>query len=287
VTSCLYDITAERYHADDLSEQPSLSASIAHLLCSASPAHARAAHPRLNPEHRREEKERYDIGTAAHAILLEGEAAVEVVVASDWRTRDAREQRDAARAAERIPLLASVFDEVQAMVAAVREQLAEHHAEPPLFTDGQAEQTLVWEEPGGVMCRARLDWLRHDRTAVDDLKTTSRSANPEAYSRALFSVGGDVQAAFYVRAVQELTGETPEFRWVVVETQPPFALSVVAPGPDVLSIGASKVRYAIETWRRCLASDSWPGYPSEICWATLPPYEEARWLEKELREMAA
>jgi len=172
------------------------------------------------------------------------------------------------------------------MVAAVGEQLATHAADPPLFKDGKPERTLVWEEPGGVVCRSRLDWLRDDHTAIDDLKTTSRSANPEAYSRNLFGFGRDVQAAFYIRGVQELTGETPEFRWAVVETSPPYALSVVAPGPDILAIGRKKVEYAIDLWRRCLSTDRWPGYPIDVCYAELPPYEEARWLEKEVREAA-
>jgi hypothetical protein len=283
----IHTLHADAYHADAVAEQPSLSASIAHRICSQSPAHARAAHPRLNPSLIREESDRFDLGNVAHAILLEGQAAVEVIDAPDWRTKDARERRDAARAVGKVPLLAHVLVEVDAMVAAVAEQLANHAAQPPLFTDGKAEQTLIWEEPGGVVCRARLDWLRDDRATIDDLKTTSRSASPEAYSRNLFGVGGDVQAAFYARGVQELTGETPEFRWATVETSAPYALAVIAPGPDVLALGHSKVEHAIRVWRECLATDIWPGYPQQICWANAPDYEVARWLDRVALEEAA
>jgi hypothetical protein len=275
-------LPADEYHADPC-EQPSLSASIAHVICSQSPAHARAAHPKLNPDRVREESERFDVGNAAHTILLEGVDRLAVIDFPDWRTTAAKEARDQARADGRIPLLAKVLVEVDAMVGAVLEQLDAHSATPALFKAGTPEQTLVWEEPGGVICRARLDWLRDDRKTVDDLKTTSRSASPEAYSRALFGVGGDVQAAFYIRGVQELTGETPEFRWCIVETSPPYALSVVAPDPAVLTIGRKKVEFAIELWRRCLATNVWPAYSNEVAYAELPPWEEARWLEKELR----
>jgi hypothetical protein len=274
----------DAYHADPC-ERPSLSASIAHLLCSRSPAHARAAHPRLNPDLRRVEKEHFDVGTAAHALLLEGRDAVVVVDAPNWRTKAAQDERDAARAAGQVPLLVHVLADLEAMVAAAHEQLAAHRARPPLFSDGKPEQTLVWEEDG-VLCRARLDWLRDDFTAVDDLKTTSRSASPELYSRALFGVGGDVQAAFYARGVERLTGIVPEFRWVVVETAPPYALSVIAPAPDLLTIGRDKVEYAIDAWRRCLERDEWPAYSRLVCYAELPAYEEARWLEKDLQEAA-
>lgn len=278
------DLTSDQYHADQVDERPSLSASIAHLLCSQTPAHARAAHPKLNPDARRREEKHLDIGTVVHALLLEGnDAGLELVDAENWRTKAAQEQRDAARAAGRVPLLVNQVEDVYAITAAAREQIAAHKADPPLLTDGLAEQTLVWEEPGGVLCRSRLDWLRDDRAAIDDLKTTSRSASPAAYSKALFGVGGDVQAAFYLRGVQAVFGADAEFRWMIVETTPPYALSVVAPGPDVLTIGRKKVDFAIAQWRECLERDEWPGYPSRVCFAELPPWEEARWLERELQ----
>lgn len=276
------------YHADELglpNDHVTLSASIAFKLCAQSPAHARAAHPKLNPAFERREEQKFDPGNAAHALFLEGRDAVQVVDANDWRTKSAKEELDEARAAGKLPLLAAQWDEVQAMCAAVREQLAVHHADPRLFEDGAPEQTLVWEEDG-VVCRARLDWLRDDHRTVDDLKTTSRSANPDAYSRALYGVGGDVQAAFYVRGVKALTGTEPAFRWAVVETTPPYALSVVAPSPGMLEIGNAKVEYALALWARCLESGEWPGYPVDVCYAELPPYEEARWLAKEEREAA-
>jgi hypothetical protein len=274
------DIHADAYHADPC-ETPSLSASIAHILCTASPAHARAAHPKLNPDLQREHKDAFDLGNVVHELVLDQDTTLKVLDYPDWRTKAAQEDRDECRENGWIPLLSKDYERVEQMFDAVRRQLADLNVVPSLFTDGQPERTLMWEEPGGVMCRARLDWLRDDLAAVDDLKTTSRSANPEAYSRALFGVGGDVQAAFYIRGVQELTGETPEFRWVVVETSAPFALSVVAPAPDVLELGHRKVGHAIRLWRDCLASGMWPGYPDRVCWANAPDYEVARWMDRE------
>jgi hypothetical protein len=182
-------------------------------------------------------------------------------------------------------MLVAQWDECRAMCDALRAQLAAHDADPPLFTDGAAEQTLVWDEDG-VVCRARPDWVRTDCRALDDLKTTSKSADPERYARALFSVGGDVQAAFYMRGVHKLTGKIPDFRWVTVETAAPYALSVIAPAPDVLELGHRKVEHAIAVWRQCLTSGEWPGYPTRICYANLPPWEEAKWLEREALEAA-
>lgn len=281
----IFGLSAAHYHSDPC-EIPSLSRSIAHILCTQTPLHAWYAHPKLNPDFTREEAAKFDVGTAAHALLFHGEPGVEVCDFPDWRTNAAKEQRDAARAAGRLPMLPDQWAETQAMVAAAREQFAALDIDPLPFTNGKPEQTIVWEEDGGVVCRARLDWLRDDYTVIDDLKTSSRSANPDVWTRSIFSTGYDVQVAAYTRAVERTTGVTPEFRFVVVETSPPYALSVIALGPAALTIAEKKWRYAVEMWRRCLERDEWPGYPQQIAYAELPAWEEAAWLERELREVA-
>lgn len=279
MTAETLNLSASEYHADP-ADTPSLSSSIAHLLWSKSPAHAWTAHPRLNPDFVREERDRYDLGTVAHALFLEGDANLVVVDAPDWRTRAAKEARDAARAEGKTALLARAVEALNDMSADLRLQLDAHAADPPLFQDGKPEQTIVWNE-GDVVCRARLDWLRDDFSAIDDYKTTSASANPESWTRSLYGMGSDVQAAFYIRAVRALSGRSPTFRWCVQETTPPYALSVISPGADVLTIGEKKVEYALELWKRCLDSDKWPGYAPDVHLAQLPAWEEARVLAVE------
>lgn len=283
----ILDLSAAAYHDDQIGDRPSLSRSIAHLLCSSSPAHARHEHPRLNPNFVRKESDDFDLGTAAHELFLGGEDRIAIVDAKDWRTNAAKDEREEARAAGKLPILANRWESVQEMVAAIREQIDVHQATPKPFTDGKAEQTLVWTEPGDVVCRARADWLRDDHTAIDDLKTTGRTANPEAFSRSLFGSGYDIQAAFYTRGACAVLGVAPEFRFVVAENTPPFALSVVALGPAAMTIAQKKVQFAIDLWRRCVERDEWPAYPDQVCWASLPPWEEERWLAKEEREMVA
>jgi hypothetical protein len=285
------EIPADDYHADKVAETPTLSASVAKLLCSRSPLHAWTAHPKLNPDFKPVHAEKFDVGQAAHQVLLEGEAIVSVIEAPDWRTNAAKDARDAARAAGLVPLLEAQWAETQAMAAAAQEQLEALDVAPAPFTDGKPEQTIVWEEAGGVICRARLDWLRDDYTVIDDLKTTSRSANPDDFTRSIFSMGYDVQVAAYRRAVATATGDYPDdpavdFRFVVVETTPPYALSVIGLGPAALMIAEKKWAHAVRTWKRCLERDEWPGYPTRVAYAELPAWEEARWLERELTEAA-
>lgn len=277
-------VAAETYHAGG-TETPSLSASIARILVSKSPAHAKAAHPVLNPDLEREEAAKFDIGTAAHRLFLEGDDAIFTVLASDWRTKDAKEARDEARAAGKIPLLLEQAGDVRSMVAATQAQLARHRAEPPLFADGTPEQTLIWEDDHGVICRARLDWLRDDYRAIDDLKSTSASADPQKWLRTAYGMGADVQVAFYTRGVERLTGIRPVFRYAVVETYPPFALSVVDLAPSAMALAEEKVQRAIDLWAVCLENDEWPAYTDRVASLEAPVWEEEQFLQK--HEVAA
>lgn len=279
----IYDrIAAEDYHADPCM-QPSLSASLAHVLCSQSPRHAWTAHPRLNPKFQREAEEKFDLGTAAHDILLGGGEAVVVVNANDWRTNAAKEARDGARAIGKVALLAHQMSAVMKMVQAVREQLDAHRDGCAMFRGGDAEQTVIWQEPdfGGIWCRARFDYQRG--ACLDDLKTTSASANPDDWTRTLFNIGADIQTAFYLRGLKAVTGFDGAMRYAVVENYPPFAMSVIDLSPAAMVLGQKKVLYALELFSRCLQLGNWPAYPPVTCSADVPAYIESAWIEKELR----
>jgi hypothetical protein len=285
------DGKADGYHADQHGDHLTLSSSIANLLINRSPLHAWTAHPRLNPNFVPVDDSKYDVGTVAHSLLLEGMSAMEVLAFDSYRTKEAQVQRDAVRAAGRIPLLVKQADEVVEMCHAVANQLATFEVDPIPFTAGKPEQTMVWQDAQtGVWCRARIDWLHDDLSAIDDLKTTTRSAHPEAFAKNLYSYGCDVQAAFYLRGINALYGDRStgamvagmmSWRWIVVETSPPYGLSVVEPSPAVLELADAKVDAALKLWAECLERDVWPGYPTKVATAELPAWEEARWLARE------
>jgi hypothetical protein len=283
----IHAITPEEYHQDPCTV-PSLSASIADKLVNATPMHARWAHPRLNPSFERAEKPEWDQGNLAHTLLLEGHAErVQVLDFNDWRTKDAKAARDEAYEADLIPVLAKTYERVEVAVAAIRAQLMARDIEIPLLTGGKPEQMLVWEERG-VTCRALVDWLHDSFLAIDDLKTTSGSANPVIWSkRQLKTVGADIQVPFYCRGVKALTGKEPEFRYIIAELEPPFAISAVALAPTWMELGEAKVERAIERWRECTEHDDWPGYPAATYYAEAPAWAELEFMELDAEVMTS
>lgn len=279
------EVSAADYHADRVADVPTLSASVAKLLVSHSPLHAWTQHPKLNPNYKRVEDDKFNLGTAAHALLLEGREAVEVIYEDSYRTNDAKAAKKAAIDAGRIPMLDSQWSEVQAMVAAIREQLPGLDVDPPVLAPGRAEVPLVWQE-NGVWCRALVDWLHDDRATIDDFKSTGASADPALWKKTMYGFDGDIQVAFHSRGVKSLTGVTPEFRFLVAETKPPFAVSVVALEPEALATAHDRVDKALALWKACLNSGEWPGYDRRVHYVDMPGYAEAAWMEKDAREAA-
>jgi hypothetical protein len=278
----IYTLPADQYHADPCL-RPSLSSSIAKTLIEYSAKHAWFAHPRLNPNFVRKAEAKFDLGTAAHAYVLEGETNTTIVRAANWQTKIAKVARAEARLAGKIALLEAHWAGVQAMEAALRTQLRDYVDRPIPLTHGTAERVIVWKE-GELYCRARLDWLHADQVTIDDYKTTGGSANPEEWSRTLFNMGFDVQEAFYRRGLRAVNGgKTPTFRFIVQETFPPYELVVMALPPEAADMAERKVQYAINLWTECLARNAFPGYPKVTCWADVPPWEAARWQSQELR----
>ena len=273
----LYVMGLEDYLADPAPE-PSLNASLAHLLLSRSPMHARLAHPRLNPALVRETADHFDLGTVVHELVLEGADRICEIAAKDWTTKAAKRSRADARAAGQIPLLTYQLHTVRAMADAIQYQV-EDFPEPVPLRNGLAERVLLWQE-GAIWCRARLDYLHVDFRTAEDLKTTSESAEPAAWTRNLFDHGHDLQAAFHSRGVQKVCGELPEFRFLVCETKPPYALSLIGLDPMALDFAHQRMRAALDLWAHCHHTGVWPGYPTRPVYAEVPPWIRTRWEER-------
>ena len=273
----LYVMGLEDYLADPCPE-PSLNASLAHILLSRSPMHAHLAHPRFNPALVRETNDHFDLGTAVHELVLEGADRICEIAAPDYRTKSAQMARDAARTAGQIPLLTHQMETARAMAEAIEIQV-DQFPEPIPFRNGLAERVIVWQE-GPIWCRARLDYLHVDFKAAEDLKTTSESAEPAAWTRTLFDRGHDLQAAFHSRGVQRVCGELPEFRFLVAEIAPPYALSLIGLDPMALDFAHQRMRAAMELWEACLRTNVWPGYPTRPVYAEVPPWIRTRWEER-------
>lgn len=274
------DIEFGRYQAG-LTKEPALSSGTIHTLLTASPLHAWTRHPQLNPNYQREEKEDFDMGTAAHAMLLEGsDAKLAWIEHDDFRTKAAKEARDEARSKRLTPVKVRHRPALEKMVETARWFLRDCEF-GDLLAFGKPEQTLIWME-GPTHCRGRADWITHSgQDTILDYKSTGGSASPEAWIRNQLTPSGyDLQAMWYARGFQKITGRRPRFVFLVQENEPPYACSLVGLSPSAEAFANERIDIALDLWRRCLESNDWAGYQSRVCYAEPNQWDIIRWQEK-------
>lgn len=259
---------------------PALSSGVAHTILSASPMHAK-----FEQQNERVASSEMDIGTYAHALLLEGGTdALVAVDAPDWRTNAAKALRDEAHANGKIPILKHKLAAVEAMVKAAKEYLATSEL-AGILDAGDSEVTMCWTETtdaGEVLMKARADRLSADRRICLSYKTTAGSANPDQWIRTQLP-SYDVATVFYGRGVLAVCPEVEDVAVVhlVQEQSAPYACSLVALSPALSDLAERKLERALDIWAACQATGKYPAYPTRICYAEPKPWQLGEFDEQE------
>lgn len=288
------DMTAENYHADPC-PVAALSQSCVKTIMARSPWHAFTRHPRLNPTYEPSNDKKFDVGNVAHKLMLGRGKEICALPFDDWRSKLAKEGREAALADGRIPCLEHQLDRATDMVIAARQQLGRRgldylFAPPPA---GEAELVMCWREgaltqtDGDTWFKQMLDWYGRGPNAeaiVADYKTTDLAAAPENLGRMMVNAGWHIQAAMAQRGLNVLADGMRRYLFVVQEAQEPFALCVVEIGEGPLTVGRKSIDMAADIWRDCMATGRWPGYPEEIITPEMPGWFEQQTLDREIAE---
>lgn len=277
------DIASADYFADPCSET-SLTQSIASVLLDKSPRHAALRHPRLNPAWEPYEDTKFNIGNAAHKLLIGRGKELVVVEADDWRTKAAKEQRDEAHAAGKVAILAHQHKTASDMASSLCEQISAMPQVCLAFDErcGGHGEVVIIAEYEGVILRSMVDWL-HSPTELHDLKTTGKSASPDNLPYVMADGGWDLQAAIQERILDVLDQDGRGRRhhyFYLQENEDPYEVTVCELPESVMTIGRAKLDRAIGIWRTCMASNRWPGYARVVHQPSYPPYMEARVLER-------
>ena len=270
-TPGIYEMDEAAYHADPV-PGGSLSASGAKILLDCP---AKYDWQRRHPVH----KDAYDFGSAAHRLVLGTGPELAIIEYDDWRTKAAKEEREAARAADQIPVLKHDY----AQVAAMAEALQAHPLAAAALDQargGKPEQSLfMQDETSGVWLRARLDWMPDPHSAmrpvIFDYKTT-KNANPDTFAREMANYHYHLSGAWYSHLYYEITGVNAPFLLIAQDKEPPYLVAVCQPDAEAIRTGRQLMRDAIERYAACAAADDWPGYGDDIHTISLPPWARAR-----------
>jgi hypothetical protein len=263
-------------------DEKAFSSGLAHTILTRSPLHGWIDSP-WNENREGDANDASDIGTFAHACLLEGGTdALVIVPFDDWRKKDAQEMRNDARALGKLPILERKLPEVEAMVKAAKDFLKTSEL-AGIFDTGEAEATITWEIEG-LLCKARPDWLSADRKVSLSYKTTKGSAQPDAWIRTQLP-NYDLGIVLYERLIELAANcERPRVVTLVQEQAAPYSCSLIGLAPAWYALAESKLAQAMAIWRTCLSTGLFPAYPPQICWAEPPAYLLSQQQERELED---
>jgi hypothetical protein len=206
-------------------------------------------------------------GTAVHTAILEPENfARDYVVAPkfDRRTKEGKVAAEVweAENAGKTPLTAEQMEAINKMVESIRA----HAGAARLLSNGLAEISGFWvDQETGIECKCRPDFMvvAEDRpeelVAIIDVKTCT-DASIEGFSRAIATLGYDVQAAFYTDGIKALIGRTLPFYFIAVEKDAPYAVACYKASDEVIEVGRAKYRAALQLLKWCRDNDQWPAY---------------------------
>lgn len=284
------DIDNADYHRNpNLLPAPSLSSSGAKTLLTKSPFHYWFDSP-LNPDRPAEpDKPHFNIGKAAHDLILLTERWPEAYhVLPEGFTRaaknkmaDAIAEADAALEAGMCVLRFEDAETVYAVAAALkRNELA-----MSALTNGVTEETLVHQDPiTGVWLRARPDFRpnsileKRPVRVVADLKFVApTNATPDGFQRAINNFGYHQSAAFYWDAIKAVYGIAPT-HWlhIVVENEAPHCVALYELPAEDIQRGRALNRNAIDLFAACLKDGRWPGYADDPTPVGLPGWARNR-----------
>lgn len=223
------------------------------------------AHCKWDMDHPKE-SEALDLGRAIHVRVFEpARFEKEFFVAPDF---DGRTKEGKAIAA-RVELDAegrSVLRKAEHVQGMAESLWAHPAARKFLELPGQCEVSALWKDPvTGLLCKARFDKLATlgERRVIVELKSTQRGrAETEAFGREMAKWRYAAQAAYYLWALKEITGETGLHVFLAVESVGPFACNAMTLDDAGLMTGRAQYRAWLDRYAECQASGVWPAYPA-------------------------
>lgn len=241
---------------------------------------------RYSPEHflayiNQEEKDPTPalvFGSAYHVFILEREKfsqKVAIVPEINRRTKagqaEYKEFLEKHKGKHIIPVVGNSQINGYDKILAMAKTMDRYKTASSIFNNpGVFEQTVVWKDPTfGFWCKARFDFHIQTLRLIIDLKTTM-DASEDSFRKSIANMDYDLSAAWYTTGMQNITGHTYQYIWVVQEKDPPYSVALYEADQEILDNGRKKIRPTLEIYDACMRSGEWPGYPDAVRKIQLP-----------------
>lgn len=269
-------------YLDDPCDMPSLSSSTARDLLKTAPKRVWWGTKRLNPAYTPKRANQFDLGTAAHTVLIGHGSRLAVGPFDAWRSKEAKAFKAEAYEREHTPVLESDLERVMDMAEAAREQFAESPDIGFMFREPvqgvKHEASIFWREMN-VANRCRPDLLALRTTEppiIVHYKTTKVVLSSRALPRHAADQGWHLIAAHYDAGLKALTGHDPLQFFAIQEVDPPHLTMVTELSKPFFGTGEMRRSRALKIWGRCTNSGIWPAHVTRTVQIDIPPWFETQ-----------
>jgi hypothetical protein len=260
------DLNEQDYHSQTLLDEPALSYSIAKLLITQTPMHAKYAHPLLGSKTGNKSTRAQDKGTLAHKLILGRGKDIFVMPEefTDFRKKAVQDLALEQESLGKLVVLQSAIDECSQLVTAFGMQMKQtEYADAFYDPDCQSEIAIYWRDLyADILMQGLIDRFNKKTPIIFDLKVTT-DASTKAFEKKINEMAYHIQNAFYRRGVNTLLPELENktrFVFLVIESSPPYALNCIELSGMFESIADLDADKSIDTWQKCLKMNVWPGY---------------------------
>lgn len=202
----------------------------------------------------KEVKACYTIGHVVEEALLFGKLDMDRVVRVDCSSEKTKKFQDAVKAN---PDNAFVLTESDwNLCEQIIENAKNHPVIKSLVSNGQPQQVFRIETPHCYL-QCKVDWWQTG--LAFDMKSTAciHGAGNNSFDRQIWSLGYDVQSAFYRMIIQSCTGSKPDWQWVAVEKQEPFDVELVDIQAQAMDSVERAVTLQVADLLKCFETGNW------------------------------
>jgi hypothetical protein len=221
------------------------------------------------------------IGTAFHALLLEGaeayRAEVGVIPKGNKNTKAYKaEVQKMKELGEWRPTMLDEKDDF--LVHDMYRAASANKMVKGLLSGGHAELSAFAQIPGtDIWTKCRMDYLNLDMGYMVDLKST-KDDSFDHFNSSIFKWGYEVQMAYYRMVLFWATGLEIEGTYVLgVQKSKPHKSFPVRLRDMEIELGNVQAEHFLECHKDCTAANEWPAEDEEIYTASAPNWKLKEW----------
>ena len=228
----------------------------------------------------KEKKDYFDTGTLFEMMLLEPEKVDDEIVISpvfNKRTKDGKAEYEKFLADNRGKTVISE-DVLQSSLDMYERAIKDPEVKDWLSRLGWVQEKVYYTHPptklramSKIDARTSLDDVY---PAIVDLKTTARLADPNDFTRTMYSLDYWLQAGSYCYAYQKKHFVYPEYYWMVFETKPPYAFNIIKAEPSLIEEGIRVWDNLLKGIKFCIDEDLW--HVNHKFWRLMMPYDSVK-----------